>query len=175
MRLFETLPRTIIVGKTSYSHILYENLLSSFFVRFNCQITSWVYCTRSLIYRLKKNYVAAICTGIGVYMWTIYYIKDNITNLYGTNKVAKPMKQPAKFTKQIYDTIYNHSLAIRLCIIWRIVQKYYDFKISIQKLVFRRLMNYCSDIAQPIFTVVFTWACITICEAMLLMNTQIVK
>lgn len=38
-----------------------------------------------------------------------------------------------------------------------------------------RLLQYGSNIAQPIFMVLFTWAIATICGAMLIINTQIVQ
>lgn len=125
----------------------------------------------------------ALCTGIGVYMYTTVFVKDIKNNLNTMNEMAQSKKQRSQLSNQLADTFRTHSNGKELSILlvfwvkdstctWPILTSLNFFVLNLFFLF--RLMQYGSDIAQPIFMVLFLWSVITICGAMLILNTQIV-
>lgn len=62
------------------------------------------------------KWVVSLSTGVGVYMWSMTYLKDIKNHLNATNESAGLKEQSAEFRSKFLETIYHHAVGIELSI-----------------------------------------------------------
>ena len=61
-------------------------------------------------------FAVALCSGVGGYMWAKAFFNDIKNNLNAINEIGQPKKQQAKFTKNLFGTVSDHSVGIELSV-----------------------------------------------------------
>lgn len=114
-----------------------------------------------------------VSLGIGIYMVVTSLTEDIKIILNSINENAKFKRNRLKLSKEIYNALEFHATAMRLnkCVDNFII----PFKCDIIILFDFRLVRDTSAVAQPIFMILFSWSCITICGGFLIITMGLVS
>lgn len=116
--------------------------------------------------------------GIGAYMFAIAGCKDSRGDICQMNarKVSKiAAKYQAKIMKQLSRFVLYHSQVKQLSICALLLLFGLTDNCNRRCIVSFRLFHDFSDVFQPLFVVVFSWSMLTICSALLIIQTEIVE
>lgn len=117
----------------------------------------------------------SLSSGVGVYMWGLTMTKDIKINLNSINEIVHSKNKRSKLSKRFNDTVHYHSVVKQLSTtIFPLKTKREQRSILICFFADLYNVHAISNAAQPIFAVLTCWSLITMCLAMLIMNTQIV-
>lgn len=65
---------------------------------------------------LQNKWLASLCSGVGIFMWSMAYLQDIKNNLNAINEIAKCKHLRLELRSKFLDTIHHHSVGIELSI-----------------------------------------------------------